>query len=211
MDVSFAALVLTSLGAIASSPAAAADTRSLESWAVVFATLMGPVLAVQAQKWVESRRAARDRKERVFEVLMATRNAFMSVEHVQALNMIEVTFYGRGPGKRKATEDAVLDQWRYYLSFLTEVGVATQPLAQGESYQNPQPHQFQRRDELFVDLLASIASDLGYHYDKATLKPTGGYSPWSHAHAAESRARLIDSANDLLSGRRSVAVRVVDQ
>ena len=175
---------------------------------VILATLLGPVLAIQVQKWLERLQLIRQRKEQVFETLMATRNAPMAPEHVKALNLIEVTFYGRGPGRRRETEDSVLDQWRYYLSFLTDVGAATQPLTAGGQHQSPAPHHFQRRDELFVDLLASIAKDLGYHYEKANLKPTSGYSPASHNDVEQARSSLIFAANDVLAGRRSIPVEV---
>lgn len=197
---------------VASAPASD-SVRASGSWtweaAVVAATLLSPVIAVQVQKLLERRRAFRDRKEQVFEALMATRNAPLSTEHVRALNMIEVTFYGKGPGKRSATEDQVLDQWRYYLGFLSDVGAATQPLVEGGAHQSPQPHHFQRREELFVDLLASISKDLGYDYEKVNLKPAAGYSPASLNDAEGAKVRLIMTANEVLAGHRSIPVSVV--
>ncbi len=46
--------------------------------AIVFATFMGPVVAVQAQKWLEKSRAINDRRNHIFRVLMATRAARLS-------------------------------------------------------------------------------------------------------------------------------------
>ncbi|MGZ7172458.1 DUF6680 family protein [Burkholderia gladioli] len=59
------------------------------------ATLLGPVLAVQAQKWVERAREATNRKQSVFTTLMATRQSRVSIDHVRALNSIDLAFYGR--------------------------------------------------------------------------------------------------------------------
>ncbi len=66
----------------------------LKEWLIVAATFLGPILAVQAQKWVEAFRERRRRKISVFEQLMATRGSRVSPEHVRALNMIDLVFYG---------------------------------------------------------------------------------------------------------------------
>jgi len=55
-------------------------------WAVVFATLAGPILAVWASEWRQRRRAVHERKEWVFRTLMTTRGAKMQPLHVEALN-----------------------------------------------------------------------------------------------------------------------------
>jgi hypothetical protein len=65
-----------------------------KDWLLILATIAGPILAVQAHKWVERLREGRNRKLRLFERLMATRAARLSAEHVQALNMIDLVFYG---------------------------------------------------------------------------------------------------------------------
>jgi hypothetical protein len=62
--------------------------------AIVFATIAGPVLAVQAQKWLEKSRAINDRRNQIFRVLMATRAAMLSPGFVEALNAVPVEFYG---------------------------------------------------------------------------------------------------------------------
>jgi hypothetical protein len=178
--------------------------------AVVIATLLGPVLAVWNQRRIDRERATRDRKERVFEVLMATRNSYMSVEHVRALNMIEVSFYGKGPGHRQSTEDEVISAWRYYLSFLNEVGQATQPATSNAMHSSPTPEQGARRDDLFVALLESIAKDLGYNFDRASLKPTGGYSPAAHVDDDRRARRLTAAALDLLEGNGVLPVAVIE-
>ncbi len=61
---------------------------------LVVSTLLGPVLAVQAQKWVERARAKADLRMWIFSTLLATRATKVAPEHVRALNMIELAFYG---------------------------------------------------------------------------------------------------------------------
>ena len=58
-------------------------------WAVVFATLAGPILAVWASEWRQQHRAVRERKEWVFRTLMSTRAARLRIEHVGAINQID--------------------------------------------------------------------------------------------------------------------------
>jgi hypothetical protein len=78
----------------------------------VLAIVLGPILAVQAQKWREDLRSKSERRREIFEVLMATRLARLSPEHVHALNRIDIEFR-----KIKPVEEA----WRDYLAHLTSV------------------------------------------------------------------------------------------
>src|SRR4051794_12725865 len=84
---------------------------------IILATLLGPVLAVQAQKYIERARERSNKKGWVLHALMATRAARLSPEHVQALNMIDLVFFGHVIGARvwrSKTEQEVLDRWREY-------------------------------------------------------------------------------------------------
>jgi hypothetical protein len=83
---------------------------------LIAATILGPSLAVQAQKAVERATEQRRQKLSVFHVLMATRAARVSPEHVQALNRIELQFSGwKVFGLiqwQTAAERAVIEAWR---------------------------------------------------------------------------------------------------
>lgn len=92
-----------------------------KGWLLIFSTILGPIPAVQTQKWVELAGDRRNRKAWIFQALMATRANRTDVTHVQALNMIELGFYGRklfGIHKRTKSEQAVLDAWKEYLDQL---------------------------------------------------------------------------------------------
>jgi uncharacterized protein DUF6680 len=67
---------------------------------IAAATIAGPILAVQAQKWVERATERRRGQLQVFYWLMATRATRLSNEHVQALNRIELVFRGRSAKKK---------------------------------------------------------------------------------------------------------------
>jgi hypothetical protein len=164
---------------------------------IVGATLLGPILAVQAQKYLERRSAADGRKKVLFEMLMATRGARLAQEHVRALNMIEVTFYGKSEKNRTTGERDVLSAWREYLDFLSDGNEMTPEVAGA------------RRDELFVNLLEKMATDLGYQFDRVQLRK-GAYFPVAHGRQETKNEELRDAALAVFSGDRQLKVALFD-
>lgn len=81
--------------------------------AIVFATILGPVLAVQAQKWLERNREVKQRRAWIFRMLMATRATTLSPKHVEALNAIPIEFYGKDKRLK-----AIINKWKTYLDHL---------------------------------------------------------------------------------------------
>ena len=59
---------------------------------IIAATILGPILAVQIQKYLEGWRESSNRKVTIFKALMVTRAARLTSEQVQALNLIDVEF-----------------------------------------------------------------------------------------------------------------------
>ncbi|HXG53702.1 MAG TPA: DUF6680 family protein [candidate division Zixibacteria bacterium] len=169
------------------------------SVAIVVATLLGPILAVQAQKAVERARERHNRKAWVFHTLMATRAARLSTDHVQALNMIDLVFYGRrilGIHRRRKTESTVLDAWHEYLDHLnTKYEKETLSLWAAKG------------DELFVNLLFALAVDVGFRFDRVQLMK-GAYSPIAHGELELEQQQLRKFAIDLLSGGRPLKMEV---
>lgn len=126
-------------------------TIKLTDIAIVVAAVLGPVLAVQAQKWLERRRDVKERRLAIFRTLMATRAAMLSPQHVEALNAVPVEFYGSS-GKLKQINDA----WKLYLDHHTTDGPTTDAWAQ-------------KRLDLFQDMLHLMSQFLGYSFSKAQL------------------------------------------
>jgi len=69
---------------------------TMSDWAIVFATLVGPVLAVQAQAFLERRRGLRARRTQLFYTLMRTRASGFVPDHVNAINAIPIEFHKVG-------------------------------------------------------------------------------------------------------------------
>jgi hypothetical protein len=89
--------------------------------AIVFATLLGPILAIQIQKYFDRRGETNRRQVAVFRALMATRATPNSPEHVNALNAVPLEFH-KVAGVTGAWSDLLMhlntdsagnhDQWR---------------------------------------------------------------------------------------------------
>jgi len=177
-----------------------ADLRTAD-WAIVFATLVGPILAVQAQKWIEGLRERRNRKHSVFHQLMATRKERLSPDHVKALNMIALAFYGAKYFSfrwQAASEKAVIGKWKEYFDHLNlEITDANEAAMLAQ------------RDNLFVDLLALMADDLGYEFDKVELR-RGAYSPQWHGQIEDESNRLRKSLVQVFEGKKALPMFVVN-
>ena len=139
--------------------------------AIVFATILGPVLAVQAQKWLERGRAIRDRRMWILSVLMSTRAARLSAPHVEALNAVPIEFYGSDKRLR-----AVIDAWKAYFDHLNTEST-------NQDLWN------QKWNELFVELLHLISQFLGYEFSRVEIAKEV-YAPKGHA-AIESDQEII--------------------
>ncbi|MEF3081910.1 DUF6680 family protein [Luteimonas sp. SMYT11W] len=177
----------------------------METWAIIVATLMGPVLAVQAQKWIERIRAVGDRRQYVFHTLMASRASRMEAEHVRALNMIDLAYYGTrvlGRPVRNAKCQAVIDAWREYFDHLNQ----RQP--------NPDDHArwealLEVRENLFVSLLAAMAVERGLEFDRVQLKK-GVYHPKGFFDDAMKNWEMKELAAAVLRGESAIRVAVND-
>jgi hypothetical protein len=139
---------------------------------IAFCTLLGPILAVQAQKFVERATERRRRKQWIFDVLMATRATRINPDHVRALNQIELEFSGANWfGKQFAPnrkERTVLENWRTHADNLNR----DLPKEQGPE----RVLWFERVDNSFIALLQSIGRAMGHNIDQRELR-RGVYYP----------------------------------
>lgn len=172
-------------------------------WLTILATVLGPILAVQAQKWVERARERQSRQDWVFQTLMATRSARLSPEHVRALNMIELSFYGtRAFGQHRQTdhERSVIAAWREYHDHFGNISedASTEDMKRWNA----------TGDEIFVNLLEKMAIALHYEFDRVQLKK-GWYSPKAHGTIEADQELIRQGAARLLSGQTALRTEVV--
>ena len=67
-------------------------TITISDWLMITVVLLAPFIAVFAQRKIDLIREKRNHRLWVFRTLMATRGNKISLEHVQALNSIELIF-----------------------------------------------------------------------------------------------------------------------
>jgi hypothetical protein len=162
--------------------------RLYEAIAIVIATIMGPILAVQIQKKLERDRTRRDRQIDVFRTLM-TQRLVITYENVKAFNSVPVEFYG---------VSGILVAWRAYLAHM---GVQRpHPPADTSSWDN-------KRLDLFLALLQKMAVHIGYEYDFVQLKDDW-YRPIGHGDLETEQQKLRQGLVALLEGKLSLPIDV---
>jgi len=129
---------------------------------MTLAVLTGPIAAIQIQKWLEKHRENKTRKQDIFKTLMTTRITRVSIEHVQALNMIDIEFIEKKYEK-------VIVAWRNYHDHL--------------SNEDPKSSTWlQRSEDLFIELLFEMGTSVKYKFDRLMIKRTA-YSPIAHGNS----------------------------
>ncbi|NMW18536.1 MAG: hypothetical protein HKK66_05855 [Chlorobiaceae bacterium] len=167
-------------------------TVEIAYWIVsIIAIIIGPIVAVQVQKFLERNRSAFNHKEEVFKILMATRGNPLSKEHVEALNRIEIEF---GNQKRFVK---VIDSWKTYFDHLCIS-------ATGESAQTQWNI---NKVELHTDLLYQMSLSLRYNFDKIAIK-RNVYQPVLFEKLQEEQQEIKDLVKNVLNGNQGITVTI---
>jgi len=162
----------------------------LEGWLTIIAIILGPILAVQAQKYIERKREERLRKLFVFRELMATRGTRLSSRHVEALNLIDLEYSPANNRQRKVHE-----AWRSYFDALGVQADATDPRSQSV---------FEKRDNAFVELMYEMGNYLGFRFDRVAIR-RNIYSPVGHGEIEDDQRLIRKGVVDLLTGKRALS------
>jgi hypothetical protein len=170
-----------------------------KDWITVIAVILGPILAVQAQKFLESIREKRNRRLSLFKTLMSTRAERLSREHVQALNMIDIEFYGRrlfGTRYQTSKEKKVTNAWKNYNDHLN----------QKNSYDTVESW-VRDGDTLFTRIMYEMSIALGYDYDEVQLK-RDSYRPEAHVNIENAQLDVLTGLASVLKHERSIPMAV---
>ena len=161
--------------------------------ALISATLLGPVLAVQVQKYLERWRQESERRNRIFKTLMSTRATRLAASHIEALNLINIEF-----GTTKPRFKRVRSAWKAYFTHLGEtVPTDTQ-----------QPVFFAKRDELFTDMLYEMGSALGYDFDKTDISKDAYWTQY-HVNLEADLETIRRKLLEILNGKAALPMAVV--
>lgn len=158
---------------------------------MILAVLLAPIAAVQVQKSLEVFREVRGRKLRIFKMLMATRAATISPEHVQALNAIDLEFHEK-------RYKSVTTAWKTYLDHLSSY-----PKDQPEQ----QPHWGIRRVDLLTALLMEMGRSLDYDFDEVHVKK-GIYAPEAHGRIDDENSLIRSGLVQFLYGGKALKMDI---
>lgn len=162
---------------------------------VIVAIIVAPIIAIQIQKFIESKKEKRAKKMQVFINLMATRAIPLAPLHVQSLNMIDIEFYKN----KKVTEawKLLLDNFENY------------PKDNDQNYKAKLDASSKKSQELLANLLYEMSRDLGYDFDKVHLM-RGAYIPRGHADVELDQGIIRRSLARLFLGEGSLPIKIVD-
>jgi hypothetical protein len=152
---------------------------------MVFAVLVSPLLAVQADKYLSRKREEKQRKLDVFRTLMATRAAGLSPAHVDALNRIDIEFHDNA---------RVSEAWKAYLDHLNDRSLTL------ETWNA-------RRLDFVADLLHAMSNSLGYNFDKTHLK-RATYYPQGYGDIEQDQQSIRKGLVEVLGGQKSLPMSI---
>ncbi|MDX1949989.1 MAG: DUF6680 family protein [Rickettsiales bacterium] len=153
---------------------------------IILATFLGPIVAIQVQKFIEKLKEGKNRKLWLFHTLMATRANRVSDRHVEALNMIEIEYHNDKKAKK------IIDAWREYHSLLNDRGMDIKQWTQ-------------KQNELFVNLLYEMSQFLGYSYNRVEIQK-GCYSPEAHGEREAIQTIISRGFADIFIGKKTFPI-----
>jgi hypothetical protein len=154
---------------------------------MIAALFLGPIVAVQLTEFLRRREDRQKRRVHIFRTLMATRLSCLAVQHVEALNLVELEFHTSAPQDKK-----VVDNWKMYLSHMNN----------GDSYV-PAEGWDQRRQELLINLLYEMGLAIDYSFDKSSIK-TGAYAPRGYANTEFQNNEIRRLWLEIVQGHRGL-------
>lgn len=158
----------------------------------IIAILLGPIISVQIQKYLERTRTDLNRKLDVFKTLMATRGSSLSYQHVEALNRIDLEF----SNDKKFAK--IIEAWKEYFDNLSKHDQSKEELVVWGA----------RNEELLANLLYEMALSLHYKFDKVLIK-RNIYSPVGHANIEMENNIIRKGLMNLMKGEIAFPVQVI--
>jgi hypothetical protein len=164
---------------------------------VAMATIAGPILAVQAQKWVERATERRRTRRSIFHALMSNRATRLHDDFVKALNLIDLEFSGGG-----SKDHAVINAWRSLFGEYHQPPGDQAPEAEALSWN-------QRINDRLVSLLLAMSKALGYDFSEEQLR-RGIYYPKGRLELEQSQLAVLHGVRQLLEGRSALPMKITE-
>lgn len=169
---------------------------TISNWLMILAVFLAPFLAIFAQRKIDEIKERRNQKLWVFRALMSTRGNKLSLEHVQALNSIDLFF------EKKGNEKGVIEKWEEYFDYLELKTDKDDP-----EYKIKYAAWAEKKDELFAALLSLMAKSLGYDFDVVKIKK-GAYTPQGHSDVWLDQRIVQKGLADIMLGVKGFPIQV---
>ena len=181
------------------------STITISDGLLIAATVVGPIAAVQVQKFIERTGERNRRRLQLFDALMGTRATRLADAHVQALNRIDLEFMAgrwawlfRGQAKK---DRAVITAWRDYA---LQLNVPFDPNSEAQTVAWNG-----RLSDLFIELLFQLSHALKFDFTKEHLQ-RGIYHPTAHANREEAQLKVLHNAARVLAGEQPLKMAVTE-
>lgn len=157
----------------------------------IVAIILGPIAAVQIEKWLNRNRANQERKASIFKTLMATRGTVLSYKHVEALNRIDLEF------SDSKKYEKVINAWKEYFDNLSQ-----------KVDENNLTVWSTRNEELLSNLLYEMGQSLGFKFDKVLIK-RNIYSPIAHGTIDQENQLIRKGIIEILYRDRTLSMEII--
>jgi len=162
----------------------------------IVAILLAPFIAIFAQRQVELWREIRHRRLWVFKTLMATRGTPMALDHVKALNMIDLEF------TRKGDLD-VRSSWKEYHDHLCSF-----PVGESGDQKEKIAVWTGKKEDLQAKVLEEMGRLVGYSFDSVQVKK-GSYTPEGYGTVDFENQTIRRLLLEWLAGNREVGINLI--
>lgn len=159
--------------------------------ATIIAVVLGPIFAVLVTRFVDNSRAAKSRKLDIYRALMKTRLIPLHMEHVSALNLIEVEFIDH---------PKVITSWKEYLSNLSEKSPPEEEREIYEQWRN-------KRNSLLTKLIYEISQVLKIKKIEQLDILKGNYLPQGWESDAWDKLLIRKGLVSVLLGKQSISIK----
>ena len=176
----------------------------------ILAILSGPAVGVWLGIKLQRRRAKEERRFDVFRTLMRTRRTPIAVEHVGALNLVEIEF---------RDDREVISKWK---ALFDHFGTPHPRHANEENRSGLKPEELaeregrylarlaEERQELLAKLLSEIAKSVGFNNIQQLDIFKGGYTPQGWEDTEMQQLAIRNLFTDIYLGRKVFPVGIVN-
>ena len=159
---------------------------------MIIAIFSGPIVAVQLQKYLENYREIKLRKIHIYKILMSTRAARLSENHIVALNSIDLEFNEKKYSKVKKA-------WKVYLNHLHQTTL--------EDNKESELQWNDKADSYLCNLLIEMGNSLKFNFDEVDIK-NNIYSPIGNDFIEKEIKFMRQGINQVLLGERTIKINI---